>query len=821
MVYSKFPTKPAKRLVEALARITRNSSLRACVFMTLALCFHFLGYECSRAASITMLAAKDVGLGNEAIPLTIAMGSPLSGLTLYLYTKSIKKFGAKFTLRVSFAICILFMAMISSHGKTFKGLYGKVAIVAFYAFREIYVSLISSQQWAFIAGTLNKSTSGYIVTFSGVVSVASAVGGCSIEKLVSNGGVQALLFTALTALVASFTCSELAYHLSDRLLPPPATTSSTTSSTAATTTDVHTASITSTGAAMPEDQIGSQTDKSKNSILQKSDSENISNCKNKPTAVSTVVPTTATPMVVKKKGGFWSDSWNLICKHRMLQILFIEGIFHQLCGNMLNLMFHNGLRLEIADDATRAMLVGRFFATVNITSCTLQCFVLPLVLSHSTLPNVLINIPLCVLVATLYGVINPGLISVMLGFGTIKVLEYSIMHSASEMIYMPMGHEVRYLGKELIRFFGHKLGKSASSLLLSAAVSQLQPSLGVQSVWGALLTLCWGGSMYLLSSNVRDRDLQEEREMQRVEAARLAKTENPLSRRRGARSRSYDDHSVKSSSNTTATPRIPLSGHLASPLRVRQNRKAVGDTPTGVRPPRSLSLDQSANPSYGCLKSIHRLSTDEVAEIVEVVAVEMIPAEEITPNTDSQINQCSEHNHNHNNNNHNTNHGIALPLPTLVESDCLDAITDASGSPEGSITSSSPSTTTRSHGNSVDTMASLSQEYEGVDAGRVVPVSGLSSRELGISALAGVKDEEDEEEGDSDELLLRQSFSSADSAVSLASRERRESWERAQRLKEESHAQPVMLRVGSVSVSLNTLQERAERRQKEQKEKES
>ena len=33
----------------------------------------------------------------------------------------------------------------------------------------------------------------------------------------------------------------------------------------------------------------------------------------------------------------------------------------------------------------------------------------------------------------------------MLGFGTMKVLEYSIMSSAMEMIYMPMGQDVSYL----------------------------------------------------------------------------------------------------------------------------------------------------------------------------------------------------------------------------------------------------------------------------------------------------------------------------------------------------------------------------------------
>jgi hypothetical protein len=122
-------------------------------------------------------------------------------------------------------------------------------------------------------------------------------------------------------------------------------------------------------------------------------------------------------------------------------------------------------RIEIFDDSIRAMLVGRFFAIVNITACILQLFILPTILSYKTLPYVICIIPIIIFISILFGIFYPSLILVMFGFGTIKVLEYSIMHSASEMIYMPMGHEVRYVGKELIRYFGHKLGKSGISII--------------------------------------------------------------------------------------------------------------------------------------------------------------------------------------------------------------------------------------------------------------------------------------------------------------------------------------------------------------------
>jgi ATP/ADP translocase len=139
--------------------------------------------------------------------------------------------------------------------------------------------------------------------------------------------------------------------------------------------------------------------------------------------------------------------------------------------------------------------VGRFFATVNVSACALQCFVLPHILSQRTLPHVLLYLPLIVFLAVLLGVFNPGIISVMLGFGTIKVLEYSVMTAASEMIYMPMDRDVRYLGKELIKFFGHKLGKSTASLILSFFIARLDPSLSTQSVWGAVFTGLWTVTM--------------------------------------------------------------------------------------------------------------------------------------------------------------------------------------------------------------------------------------------------------------------------------------------------------------------------------------
>jgi ATP/ADP translocase len=126
--------------------------------------------------------------------------------------------------------------------------------------------------------------------------------------------------------------------------------------------------------------------------------------------------------------------------------------------------------LGIPLDSERAVLVGRFFASVNIAACFLQCFIMPSVLSNKTLPRVLSAIPIIIFAVIICGYIYPSLLTIMLGFGALKVLEYSIMTSATEMIYMPMNHQERYLGKELIRFFGHRMGKSVAVCMCKYAV---------------------------------------------------------------------------------------------------------------------------------------------------------------------------------------------------------------------------------------------------------------------------------------------------------------------------------------------------------------
>ena len=277
--------------------------------------------------------------------MTIAVGSPASAIVLYLYTKSIKKFGSRVTLRISHCACIVMFLSIFLYCGRGTGFTRKAAAIVFYALREIYISLLSSQHWAFISTSLDKSTSSYLVSFSGVVSVASAIGGCTVEQLVELSGMKGLLFTALVATIIGLICAETAniiiikhqelkaLEISQRRTPR---------------------------------QTPNTTPKSSTDNLQKLFSDASGSKSNIKDAVSNEGT---------KKLGFWQDSWNLIRNHSVLQLLFFEAITHQTCTNMLHIMFHNGLRYSTMANDFKAKLVGRFFATVNIAACLLQVFV--------------------------------------------------------------------------------------------------------------------------------------------------------------------------------------------------------------------------------------------------------------------------------------------------------------------------------------------------------------------------------------------------------------------------------------------------------------
>ena len=58
----------------------------------------------------------------------------------------------------------------------------------------------------------------------------------------------------------------------------------------------------------------------------------------------------------------------------------------------------------------------------------------------------------------------------------------------------------------MVRFFGHRMGKSGATLLLSAASAHFSPSMSTQSMWSFGITAAWSGIMLVLSRHLAKRN---------------------------------------------------------------------------------------------------------------------------------------------------------------------------------------------------------------------------------------------------------------------------------------------------------------------------
>ncbi|CAM9920368.1 unnamed protein product, partial [Choristocarpus tenellus] len=174
------------------------------VCLAVALCTHYAGYELARAASITLFASRNYGFGAypSALPFTTVAVLPVSIVVLALYVRCIKKLGPRSTLLLSSFLCALFFLAISI-GLSVSGeatMMTRVLVAALYIFREMYVSLLSTQVWGFLNRALYckglVKARMWLCTVQGYSCVISALAGLAAGRMSHAGGHHALLLAA-------------------------------------------------------------------------------------------------------------------------------------------------------------------------------------------------------------------------------------------------------------------------------------------------------------------------------------------------------------------------------------------------------------------------------------------------------------------------------------------------------------------------------------------------------------------------------------------------------------------------------------------------
>lgn len=464
---SSAPLFPASPITRFLFRYMSPTTLSV-LSMSLAMSLHFCGYEYARSASLTLFTSRSSGFqSRSALPLALAAVFPASALLLLLYNVLLERLGPRLALRIttctsSFLLSFFVLLLPPPSTSASSTPYSRLLVSVLFIFREAYVSLLATQHWSFLGSVLPAPLRAtFFAPIGGLSSLSSAVAGASVGKASEAVGIKGLLLVAGGMLAASALFGEMAYN------------------------------IAGAHGFEPKDGHAKSSDKSSEE------------CKGKGKGDGQV----PRPSIITK-------AKTLFARQPVLKALFIETLACQGLSTLMNVAFLAQLQKVFPQDGARASYLGNFYGLASFVSGLLQFVILPL--SSSLLSNhapvVWWLLPACMLPLTALQLssMEPSLALVGASFLTMKVLEYSVRGVLNELVYAPLDFDSRYLGKEVIGMLGYRMGKSGTSLLLSAIGSmwttggEVDGSLGT----GLLFKLCFAGAAcWMLSAINLSREL--------------------------------------------------------------------------------------------------------------------------------------------------------------------------------------------------------------------------------------------------------------------------------------------------------------------------
>ena len=411
---------------------------RACFWMAMAMALHFGGYEFARSSSLALFTSPQTGFRQTkvAFPVAMAFVSPLSVLLLIAYTNVLETRGPKIALRQStlgsMAAIGLSAAVVVSLPS--PSILSKWLVGLAFVFQNSYAHLLYTQHWSFLGSVCSVDDGArWFASIAGLSSVASTCSGSMVGPLVQRIGLYGLLSCTIVTLTASLLCAERAYRLSE----------------------VHQFD--------PGQELLEQAKQKAQRKEQHSQN-----------------------LIEKARGLF----------HRVptLKALFCEVLSFQCMSTILNVCLVTTLKSTIGNDHERAAWTGRFYALINAVSALFQFIVLPLGMKHISPTWAWRLMPIVPLVACLFTALqtnHPSLLLLAIAFFVTKCCDYSIRGVVTEMIYVPLDFDSRFVGKEVNGVFGNRLGKSGMSVLLSVLTAGGGVGLPQLTQLAAVASMAW------------------------------------------------------------------------------------------------------------------------------------------------------------------------------------------------------------------------------------------------------------------------------------------------------------------------------------------
>lgn len=170
-----------------------------------------------------------------------------------------------------------------------------------------------------------------------------------------------------------------------------------------------------------------------------------------------------------------SKAQTLFARVPTLKALFCEVLSFQCMSTILNVCLVGTLKTQIPADIERAAWTGRFYATINAVSALFQFVLMPLGMNKVP-PNIAWRImPILPVVACVCTALqsSPSLQLLAIAFFSAKCLDYSLRGVVTEMVYVPLDFESRYVGKELVCTAATTTLGLAKKLLLLALLTHI------------------------------------------------------------------------------------------------------------------------------------------------------------------------------------------------------------------------------------------------------------------------------------------------------------------------------------------------------------
>lgn len=410
---------------------------RSVLSMALASATHFAGYEYARTGTLTLVTSERTGFSSSSVvPLATGCVSPFSLLLLWLYARKLDFSGPCTALRH----CTIFYAAILFFGGIFLqsvdgllepyNLYhgaSRYFLFALFVLENCFVQLLFTQHWAFMSSVQTKQEAAvWFAPIAGIGSIASTAAAFTVAPITDRFGLAALLIAAGASMGLSSYFSMNSYRI-----------------------------------AMQHGFEPKPKENEKRALAQ-NDGKN-----------------------------FFQRASALFLRVPVLGALCFEVMFSQCQSSLLNSLFVLKLKEAIPADDERARYTGNCYAYINGFSGVLQFAALPLLVKHLESRNLWLIMPsimvACSLLMTFQQANN--LHTVSASFLLMKAMEYSVKGVTSEMVYVSLDYESRFLGKEIIGVFVNRVGKSVVAIGLSFFTAYFGEELDLKYLSMALVVI--------------------------------------------------------------------------------------------------------------------------------------------------------------------------------------------------------------------------------------------------------------------------------------------------------------------------------------------